>query len=631
MTAFLEHVLRGAEALAARDPVGTLPDAELLRRFAAERDQTAFTMLVRRHGPLVWAVCRNLLPRDADAEDAFQATFLALVRSAAGVRRAEALGGWLHGVAYRVAMRARRTAARRKRRETVAAVGETDVPVADAAWDELQAAVHDEVCRLPEKLRLPFVLCTLQGRAQRDAADQLGWKIGTLSGRLTVARQRLLDRLARRGVPSAALALGAVAGAAAVPSHLCGLTFQTAMAPERASPVVLSLARGVTFMARTKMIVAGVLIAGALTTGLGTRLLSTADAQAPPSDPTAQDIAKALDLLIRQQAQASSRFEYKFVPIEKALSVGDLQKTLAQYDRDGWDYCGTQDLLSSDKLKGAAKADGTPYMVFKRQRATAAGPDAGRAALAEALRALGDKPQDDARRSATEALLKAYRAGEARPAVGARAADLERKYLEEMLQRYEKLRGAEDGARKAAEVERERASELQALRAREAEAAARAQAEVQDALQKKAIEAQKALELADQLKRQEAEVKRFAEVKAANIKEAQDKIKALEAELNKTRALAEDLAKRLADLDAEKKKAAAVKPGGAEQQDRLSIALKHADVTEVSKVLEKVFPKAAAKVAVDVRTNTLHVIGAAEALASIKKVVADLDQPTEKK
>src|SRR5262245_49086951 len=265
---FLDSVLRGAEALAARDPVGTLPDPELLRRFAAARDQTAFAMLVRRHGPLVWGVCRNLLPRDADAEDAFQATFLALVRGATSVRRAEALGGWLHGVAYRVAMRARRTAVRRKRRETVVAVAETDAPVADAAWDELQAAVHEEVCRLPDKLRLPFVLCTLQGRAQRDAADQLGWKIGTLSGRLTLARQRLLDRLARRGVPSAALAVGAVAGAASAPAHLCALTLQTALAPERASPVVLSLARGVTLMARTKLIVAGVLIAGALTTGL---------------------------------------------------------------------------------------------------------------------------------------------------------------------------------------------------------------------------------------------------------------------------------------------------------------------------------------------------------------------------
>ena len=98
---FLDSVLRGAEALAARDPMGTMPDPDLLHRFVVERDQTAFAVLVRRHGPLVWGVCRNLLPADADAEDAFQATFLALVRSANSIRKTEAVGGWLAAIEWR--------------------------------------------------------------------------------------------------------------------------------------------------------------------------------------------------------------------------------------------------------------------------------------------------------------------------------------------------------------------------------------------------------------------------------------------------------------------------------------------------------------------------------------------------
>src|SRR5437870_6360062 len=115
-------VLRHIRELVTTEATGQLSDGELLQRFRERQEEAAFAVLVRRHGPLVWGVCRNLLPSDADAEDAFQATFLALVRSATTIRQTEALGGWLHGVAYRVAMKARRTAARRKKREIIAAV-----------------------------------------------------------------------------------------------------------------------------------------------------------------------------------------------------------------------------------------------------------------------------------------------------------------------------------------------------------------------------------------------------------------------------------------------------------------------------------------------------------------------------
>ncbi|MBY0513535.1 MAG: sigma-70 family RNA polymerase sigma factor, partial [Gemmataceae bacterium] len=156
--------------------------------------------MLRRHGPMVWAVCRQLLSGTADAEDAFLAAFLALVRSARSIRDTAAVGGWLHGVAVRVAKQLTRTAARRRRREQKTARGEPDRPVPDAAWEALLAAVHDEISRLPAPLRTAFVLCDLQGVRQPDAAGRLGWKPGTLTGRLTRARQLLLERLAGRGL-----------------------------------------------------------------------------------------------------------------------------------------------------------------------------------------------------------------------------------------------------------------------------------------------------------------------------------------------------------------------------------------------------------------------------------------------
>jgi len=116
-----------------------------LRRFATDRDETAFAVLVQRHGPLVWAVCRHLLPHETDAEDAFQATFLTLVRSAGSGRNPSALGAWLHSVACRVASNAKRAAGRRRKREQTAAATEAVAPVSQTAWHDLQVAVHEEV------------------------------------------------------------------------------------------------------------------------------------------------------------------------------------------------------------------------------------------------------------------------------------------------------------------------------------------------------------------------------------------------------------------------------------------------------------------------------------------------------
>jgi RNA polymerase sigma factor (sigma-70 family) len=171
----------------------------LLGRVAAGRDGAAFDALVERHGRLVWAVCRLLA--GPDAEDAFQATFLVLFRNAGRVRRPDSLGAWLHGVAYRVALKARRAARRRAERERMSAVPDRSAPVPDSAWDRALAAVHEEVARLPEALRVPFVLCCLDGRTVTEAAGHLGWKVTTLSARLGRAKEVLLGRMQARSSP----------------------------------------------------------------------------------------------------------------------------------------------------------------------------------------------------------------------------------------------------------------------------------------------------------------------------------------------------------------------------------------------------------------------------------------------
>jgi len=287
----LQTVIRRAESLAAemgdRGP-DAVPDSDLLARFAADRDEPAFAALINRHGPMVWAVCRHLLLDPTDAEDAFQATFLALVRSARSLPSGAAVGGWLHGVAVRSAAQLRRSAARRRRREERAARPEAGQPVPDAAWDALVVALHEEVQLLPEALRTAFVLCDLEGVRQPDAAARLGWKLGTLSGRLTKARQRLIGRLADRGIApglaSGTLVVGAAAAGGAVPVGLAMQTIGLSVAAADAVPPALSkLVLEVMPMTvnRTKLIAACVVLAGGLAAGLGPVLIATADAQPP--------------------------------------------------------------------------------------------------------------------------------------------------------------------------------------------------------------------------------------------------------------------------------------------------------------------------------------------------------------
>jgi RNA polymerase sigma factor (sigma-70 family) len=228
---------------------GGMTDGQLLEYFLRHRDEAAFEALVRRHGPMVLGVCRRVLHHPQDAEDAFQATFLVLVRKAASLGRPELLGNWLYGVAYRTARDARAAAARRRARERqVSPMPEPEAPDASDVWRELRPLLDQELNGLPEKYRVAVVLCDLEGRTRRDVAGQLGIPVGTLSGRLTTARGLLARRLARRGLTLSGGALAAAlapgAASACVPAPLVATTVVAATAGAVSAPAT-ALVEGV--------------------------------------------------------------------------------------------------------------------------------------------------------------------------------------------------------------------------------------------------------------------------------------------------------------------------------------------------------------------------------------------------
>jgi cytochrome c peroxidase len=189
-----------------------LSDPLLLRQFCEQRDEAAFATLLYRHGPMVLAVCRSVLAQEADAEDAFQATFLILARKATSIRKAASVGSWLHGVAHRIALKARAQAHRREKNEARVPARLVDTPD-DLAWREVQQLVHEELLGMAERYRGPLVACYLQGQTQEEAAAQLGVAVSTLKERMERGRVLLRARLLRRG-----LGAGAVLAAAAWPA-----------------------------------------------------------------------------------------------------------------------------------------------------------------------------------------------------------------------------------------------------------------------------------------------------------------------------------------------------------------------------------------------------------------------------
>ncbi len=227
-------VIRSIQTLFDSGTATGMNDRELLEQFLARQDegsaQRAFTAIVSRHGPMVWSICRSIAPESHTAEDAFQATFLILVRSAGSIRRCETIGPWLHGVARRVAVRAKTTVARRKRHEErgaeMKAISRPDIP----RFDEIEA-LHQEIGRLPEKYRAAVILCHLEGCTHAEAARILKCPSGTVSVRVSRAKDLLRERLTRRGLAFASVTASslALAESAKAPMPL-GLTESTVRA-----------------------------------------------------------------------------------------------------------------------------------------------------------------------------------------------------------------------------------------------------------------------------------------------------------------------------------------------------------------------------------------------------------------
>ncbi|MBA4062121.1 MAG: hypothetical protein C0501_00115 [Isosphaera sp.] len=312
------------------------PDRQLLDRFLAGRDEAAFAELVRRHGRVVWGTCHRRLANPHDAEDAFQATFLVLLRRAARLAPDTPLGPWLHRVAALTARNVRRG---NRRRAAVAGPLTHDVPApaADPGGLDLDAVL----LALPERYRAPVVLCHLEGLSRREAAARLGCPEGTLSSLLSRALARLRARLG--GAP----ALLAAAGVVVVPAGLTAAAVRTAaafttssLAAAGVSPAVAGLTDGVLRMLWVKKLTAAgaaLLVAGGLVAGLAVRSGGTAQAtvplaaapQAPAEDP-AERLRKELDGVAKLQAELKRREEATRAELDRLAAARKERDAVAE-------------------------------------------------------------------------------------------------------------------------------------------------------------------------------------------------------------------------------------------------------------------------------------------------------------
>jgi RNA polymerase sigma factor (sigma-70 family) len=308
----LGTVVRYLRDVASRANCVAQTDRELLGAFMGRRDQAAFSALVKRHGPLVLAVCRRMLRNQQDSEDAFQATFLVLARQAASIRKEESLASWLHGVAYRMSSNARRAAARRRKYESQALAREVSNPSWTVAWQEVQLLVDEEIQRLPSIYREAFIQSCLENRSCVDVAQSLGQNEATVRSRVARARKQLQKRLVQRGISLSAVlscvAIGSEAGAAEVPAALMQATVNAAVtwtqgsaAAGLVSAEVATLVKGATksvLYAKLKLGAVVLLALGVGTASIGVprhQVLAGAE-QRPENEPPREVEAKQPEL-----------------------------------------------------------------------------------------------------------------------------------------------------------------------------------------------------------------------------------------------------------------------------------------------------------------------------------------------
>jgi RNA polymerase sigma-70 factor (ECF subfamily) len=274
----MDATIHGIQSLFCAGVIGALSDGQLLDRFLDRHEAAVFEAIVRRHGPMVWGVCRRVLRDHHDAEDAFQATFLVLALKSASIMPREKLGNWLYGVAYQTAMKARvRTTRRRGKEVQVSRMPEPEVPSSDLRGEATELLDH-ELSQLPERYRIPVILCEFEGRTHKEAASQLGWPIGTVSSRLSRAKSMLARRLSRRGVSlslsSLAVLLAQESASANIQSGLIQSTAQAAgllaagesIAAEVVSAEVIALTGKVLrIMVLSKLKMAGVVLLAGIT------------------------------------------------------------------------------------------------------------------------------------------------------------------------------------------------------------------------------------------------------------------------------------------------------------------------------------------------------------------------------